>query len=157
VPGEVAYAAGHFDVTIEAWERTHAAGVQAGDEVAAAGAAVRLAMHLLFDTTLMAPVRGWLAPTSMGASGPLAGAGQQGRRAGRASRRRTRLHASRALARRRLERSRSTSSIGVRARRQAITRIADHLPQLGEHLSRTVRTGTYCAYAPAPRDPVAWE
>ena len=34
---------------------------RAGDEVAAAGAAVRLAMHLLFDTALMAPVRGWLA------------------------------------------------------------------------------------------------
>ena len=35
--------------------------VQAGDQVAAAGAAVPVAMHLLFDTALMAPVRGWLA------------------------------------------------------------------------------------------------
>jgi tetratricopeptide (TPR) repeat protein len=61
VLGEVAYAAGHLDVTIEAWERAHAACVQAGDQVAAAGAAVRVAMHLLFDTALMAPVRGWLA------------------------------------------------------------------------------------------------
>ena len=61
VLGEVAYAAGHLDVTIEAWERAHAACVQAGDEVAAAGAAVRVAMHLLFDTALMAPVRGWTA------------------------------------------------------------------------------------------------
>ena len=61
VLGEVAYAAGHLDVTIEAWERAHAAGMQAGDQVAAAGAAVRVAMHLLFDTALMAPVRGWLA------------------------------------------------------------------------------------------------
>jgi tetratricopeptide (TPR) repeat protein len=61
VLGEVAYAAGHLDVTIEAWERAHAAGVHAGDHVAAAGAAVRVAMHLLFDTALMAPVRGWLA------------------------------------------------------------------------------------------------
>jgi tetratricopeptide (TPR) repeat protein len=59
--GEVAYAAGHLDVTIEAWERTHAMSVQAGDPVAAAGAAVRVAMHLLLDTALMAPVRGWLA------------------------------------------------------------------------------------------------
>ncbi len=59
--GEVAYAAGHLDVSIEAWERTHALGVQAGDSVAAAGAAVRVAMHLLIDTALMAPVRGWLA------------------------------------------------------------------------------------------------
>ena len=59
--GEVAYAAGHLDVTIEAWERTHALSVRAGDLVAAAGAAVRVAMHLLLDTALMAPVRGWLA------------------------------------------------------------------------------------------------
>ena len=61
VLGEVAYAAGHLDVTIEAWERAHAACMQAGDQLAAAGAAVRVAMHLLFDTALMAPVRGWLA------------------------------------------------------------------------------------------------
>jgi tetratricopeptide (TPR) repeat protein len=59
--GEVAYAAGHLDVTIDAWERAHAACLQGGDPVAAAGAAVRVAMHLLFDTALMAPVRGWLA------------------------------------------------------------------------------------------------
>src|SRR3954452_18703568 len=58
--GEVAYAAGHLDVAIEAWERTHALCVHAGDRVAAAGAAVRVAMHLLLDTALMAPVRGWL-------------------------------------------------------------------------------------------------
>ncbi|MGH9132689.1 MAG: transcriptional regulator, partial [Ilumatobacteraceae bacterium] len=59
--GEIAYAAGNLDVTIEAWERAHAACVEVGDQVAAAGAAVRVAMHLLFDTALMAPVRGWLA------------------------------------------------------------------------------------------------
>ena len=57
----VAYAAGHLDVTIEAWERAHAASLRAGDRVAAAGAAVRVGMHLLFDTALLAPVRGWLA------------------------------------------------------------------------------------------------
>ena len=55
-----AYAAGHLDVTIEAWERIHRASVQAGDHLAAAGAAVRVAMHLLFDMALMAPVRAWL-------------------------------------------------------------------------------------------------
>ena len=60
VLAEVAYAAGHLDVTIEVWERAHAACVQSGDEVAAGGAAVRVAMHLLIDTALMAPVRGWL-------------------------------------------------------------------------------------------------
>ena len=59
--GEVAYAAGHLDVTIEAWERAYALCVEAGEKDAAAGAAVRVAMHLLFDTALMAPVRGWLA------------------------------------------------------------------------------------------------
>jgi hypothetical protein len=61
VLGEVAYAAGHLDVTIEVWERAYALCVEAGDTDAAAGAAVRVAMHLLFDTALMAPVRGWLA------------------------------------------------------------------------------------------------
>lgn len=56
--GEVAYAAGHLDVTIDAWERAHAACVAAGVPVASGEAAVRVAMHLLFDTALMAPVRG---------------------------------------------------------------------------------------------------
>ncbi len=57
---EVAYAAGRLDLTIEAWERAHALSMRAGDRLAAAGAAVRLAMHLLLDTALMAPVRGWV-------------------------------------------------------------------------------------------------
>jgi hypothetical protein len=57
----VAYAAGHPNETIEAWERAHAESLRAGDNLAAAGAAVRIAMHLLLDTALMAPVRGWLA------------------------------------------------------------------------------------------------
>lgn len=57
----VAYAAGHLDVTIDAWERAYRESVQAGDSFAAAFAAVRVAMHLLFDIGLMAPVRGWLA------------------------------------------------------------------------------------------------
>lgn len=60
VLAEVAYAAGHLDETIEAWERAHAGSLEAGDQVGAAGAAVRVAMHLLLDTALMAPVRGWL-------------------------------------------------------------------------------------------------
>jgi tetratricopeptide (TPR) repeat protein len=57
----VAYGAGHLDVTVETWERAHAELLAAGDTIGAAGAAVRVAMHLLFDTALMAPVRGWLA------------------------------------------------------------------------------------------------
>jgi tetratricopeptide (TPR) repeat protein len=60
VLAEVAYAAGHLDLTIEVWERAYAVSVESGDEVAAGGAAVRVAMHLLIDTALMAPVRGWL-------------------------------------------------------------------------------------------------
>src|SRR5262245_9338340 len=57
----VAYAAGHLEITIELWERAHADAVRVGDALAAAGAAVRVAMHLLLDSGLMAPVRGWLS------------------------------------------------------------------------------------------------
>ena len=58
---EVAYAAGHLDATIGAWERAYAQSLRARDPLAAAGAAIRVAMHLLFDTAMMAPVRGWLS------------------------------------------------------------------------------------------------
>jgi hypothetical protein len=44
----------------------------------------------------------------------------------------------------------------TRAIRQAIARLAEQHPELGEHLKRTVRTGTYCAYLPDPRAPVDW-
>jgi hypothetical protein len=44
----------------------------------------------------------------------------------------------------------------TRAVRKAIARIGDHHPQLGEHLSRTICTGTYCAYHPDPRAPAGW-
>lgn len=57
---DVAYAAGRLDVTIGAWERAHTQSMLAGDHQAAAGAAVRVAMHLLFDTAFMAPVRAWI-------------------------------------------------------------------------------------------------
>jgi len=67
---QVAYAAGHLDRTIETWERLHADSVRAGDQLAAAGAAVRVAMHLLFDTALMAPVRGWLSRAERLLDGP---------------------------------------------------------------------------------------
>ena len=39
----------------------------------------------------------------------------------------------------------------TRAVRQAIARIGEHHPELGEHLDRTIRTGTYCAYVPDTR------
>ena len=45
----------------------------------------------------------------------------------------------------------------TRAVRQAMARIGEHHPQLGEHLSRTIRTGTYCAYFPDPRAPAGWK
>ena len=54
-----AYAAGHVDATIDAWERVHADALQSGDRRAAAEGAVRVALHLLFDTALLAPIRGW--------------------------------------------------------------------------------------------------
>jgi hypothetical protein len=44
----------------------------------------------------------------------------------------------------------------TRAIRQAMARIGKHHPRLGEHLSRTIRTGTYCAYFPDPRAPAGW-
>jgi tetratricopeptide (TPR) repeat protein len=56
-----AYPAGHVDVTIDAWERVHADAVRGGNNLAAAGAAARVALHLLFDTALLAPIRGWTA------------------------------------------------------------------------------------------------
>jgi tetratricopeptide (TPR) repeat protein len=56
-----AYASGHFDATIDAWERLHTEAVRRGDRLAAAGAATRVALHLLFDTGLLAPIRGWAA------------------------------------------------------------------------------------------------
>ena len=57
---QVAYARGDIEATIEAWERAHAQALQAGDSLAAAGAACQVALHLLMDTALMAPVRGWV-------------------------------------------------------------------------------------------------
>ena len=60
-------------------------------------------------------------------------------------------------------RSRAEGSASERARasvtravRSAMKRIREHSPRLGEHLDRTIRTGTYCAYLPDPRVPVAW-
>src|SRR5215216_3357174 len=44
----------------------------------------------------------------------------------------------------------------TRAVRQAIVRVGEHHPVLGEHLERTIRTGTYCAYVPEPGAPAVW-
>jgi tetratricopeptide (TPR) repeat protein len=45
----------------------------------------------------------------------------------------------------------------TKAIRAAIRRIAEHDPALGEHLTRTVRTGTFCVYAADPATPQRWE
>lgn len=45
----------------------------------------------------------------------------------------------------------------TRAIKAALARIAEHSPALGKHLEATVRTGTFCAYEPDPRIPVAWQ
>jgi tetratricopeptide (TPR) repeat protein len=51
------------------------------------------------------------------------------------------------------ERARASVTQAVRL---AIARIAEHHPPLGEHLARTIRTGTYCVYLSDPRAPVVW-
>lgn len=45
----------------------------------------------------------------------------------------------------------------TRAVKSAIDRIAEHDRSLGHHLSTTVRTGTFCAYAPDPADAPTWQ
>jgi tetratricopeptide (TPR) repeat protein len=45
----------------------------------------------------------------------------------------------------------------TRALRYAVARIAEHHPLLADHLERTVRTGTYCSYAPDPGMAIRWE
>jgi hypothetical protein len=60
VLARVAYATGHLDVTITTWERLYRVGREQDDRLTSALAAVQTAMHLLFDTALMAPVRAWL-------------------------------------------------------------------------------------------------
>ncbi len=44
----------------------------------------------------------------------------------------------------------------TRAIRYALGRVAEQHPTLADHLERTVRTGTYCAYEPDPRAPITW-
>jgi hypothetical protein len=45
----------------------------------------------------------------------------------------------------------------TRAIRQAVARIHEHHPALGNHLNKTIRTGTYCAYEPDQHAPVNWQ
>ena len=55
-----AYGAGDLEGAVTAWEVVHSVRVAAGDDTRAAWAAGMIALYLLIDTGLMAPVRGWL-------------------------------------------------------------------------------------------------
>lgn len=55
-----AYGDGRFEDCVSAWERLHELQVAADERPAAALAAAMIAMYLMMDTGLMAPVRGWL-------------------------------------------------------------------------------------------------
>ncbi|MGB8860998.1 MAG: hypothetical protein WCC60_17195 [Ilumatobacteraceae bacterium] len=57
---QASYGNGDFDAAVSAWEGLYALRISEGDLVDAARAAAMLAMFLLIDTGLMAPVRGWV-------------------------------------------------------------------------------------------------
>jgi len=57
---EAAYAAGDFEGAVEAWEDLHRLMVEQDEPRVAAEAAAMVAMYLMMDTGLMAPVRGWM-------------------------------------------------------------------------------------------------
>ena len=57
---QAAYGAGDLEGAVGAWEDLHARQAAAGDRLAAAQAAAMVAMYLMMDTGLMAPVRAWL-------------------------------------------------------------------------------------------------
>jgi hypothetical protein len=60
VLADASYGAGRFEACIEAWEDLHSLLVRRGDPVEAGRAASMIALYLMMDTGLMAPVRGWL-------------------------------------------------------------------------------------------------
>lgn len=41
--------------------------------------------------------------------------------------------------------------------KDALRRISEHDGALGDHLSSTIRTGTYCSYTPDPRVEISWQ
>jgi tetratricopeptide (TPR) repeat protein len=57
---QAAYGNGEFEAAVHAWEELHSLFALARDDVEAARAAAMIAMYLMMDTGLMAPVRGWL-------------------------------------------------------------------------------------------------
>jgi tetratricopeptide (TPR) repeat protein len=57
---EAAYVDGDPEASVAAWEQLYALHTAGGDDLGAARAAVMVAMYLMIDTGLMAPIRGWL-------------------------------------------------------------------------------------------------
>ena len=57
---QAAYGNGNYENAISAWEDLYSLRIAEGDKPEAARAAATLAMFLMIDTGLMAPVRGWL-------------------------------------------------------------------------------------------------
>ena len=57
---QAAYGIGEFEASVAAWEDLYSLHVAEGDPTKAARAAAMIAMYLMMDTGLMAPVRGWL-------------------------------------------------------------------------------------------------
>lgn len=45
----------------------------------------------------------------------------------------------------------------TRTLRYALGRVADELPDLGEHLNRSISTGVECSYSPDPLHPIHWQ
>jgi len=61
-------------------------------------------------------------------------------------------------------RARKAASPGERARvnvtraiKTAIEKIGKSHPALGQYLTRTIKTGTFCSYAPDPHKPFFWQ
>jgi hypothetical protein len=45
----------------------------------------------------------------------------------------------------------------TRTIKSAVNKITEHLPELGHHLARSIKTGTYCCYTPDPHAPITWD
>lgn len=54
------YAQGRFEASVATWEELHGLLLAAGDSAGASRAAATVALYLMIDSGLMAPVRGWL-------------------------------------------------------------------------------------------------
>jgi len=45
----------------------------------------------------------------------------------------------------------------TRAIKLALRKIGEHHPALGQHLTTTIKTGSYCSYTPDTRLPITWQ